>query len=184
MIEQALPDFEAAYGMKFACLRYFNAAGADPEGQLGERHDPETHLIPLVLRTASGRSHEFTVFGRDYDTPDGTCVRDYVHVADLCEAHWLALRRLQQGGDSRCFNLGSGAGYSVDEIVRTAMRISGREIRTIEGARRVGDPSRLVADSGLARKELDWRPAYDDIDCIVKHAWHWEQMLSTANCEG
>jgi UDP-glucose 4-epimerase len=184
MIEQALPDFAAAYGMKYACLRYFNAAGADPEGQLGERHDPETHLIPLVLMAASGRSPEFTVYGRDYDTPDGTCVRDYVHVSDLCDAHWLALQRIVQGGESGCFNLGSGMGYSVAEIVQAATRVSGRPIRTIEGSRRAGDPGRLVAASALARRELHWQPAYEDIECIIEHAWRWEQTLAMASCQG
>lgn len=141
MIEQALPDFESAYGMRFACLRYFNAAGADPEGELGERHDPETHLIPLVLRAASGRTDGVTVNGSDYDTPDGTCIRDFVHVADLCDAHWFALRMIHEGGESRCFNLGSGTGYSVGDVVRAAGQVTGRQIKVVYGPRRSGDPS-------------------------------------------
>jgi len=174
MIEQVLADYDVAYGLKSVCLRYFNAAGADPEGQLGERHDPETHLIPLVLQAASGRRPAINVFGRDYDTPDGTCIRDYIHIVDLCEAHWLALDWLRNGGESQRFNLGNGNGFSVQQVIDVAERVSGKAIQVIDGPRRAGDPARLVADAALARKNLGWKPAYDDLDTIIAHAWQWE----------
>jgi UDP-glucose 4-epimerase len=174
MIEEVLADYDTAYGMKSVCLRYFNAAGADPEGQLGERHDPETHLIPLVLQAASGRRPHISVFGRDYDTPDGTCIRDYVHIADLCEAHWLALQSLMNGADSQAYNLGNGNGFSVQEVIDTAEQVTGRKIPVADAARREGDPARLVADSTLARKQLGWQPQYADLATIIEHAWKWE----------
>ncbi len=175
MVEQVLGDFEHAYGLKSVCLRYFNAAGADPAGRVGERHEPETHLIPLVLQAASGRRPAITVFGRDYDTPDGTCIRDYVHVADLVDAHSLALDYLQQGGDSAAFNLGNGGGFSVQQVIETARRVTGREIPVLDAPRRAGDPARLVADARKARTVLRWEPRYGDLDTIVAHAWAWEQ---------
>jgi UDP-glucose 4-epimerase len=174
MVEQALADYDKAYGMKSVCLRYFNAAGADPEGQLGERHDPETHLIPLVLQAASGRRPHISVFGRDYDTPDGTCIRDYVHIADLCEAHWLALQSLMNGAGSQVYNLGNGNGFSVQEVIDTAEAVTGRKITVVNAPRRDGDPARLVADSTLARKQLGWQPQYADLATIIEHAWKWE----------
>jgi len=175
MVEQVLRDFDRAYGLRSICLRYFNACGADPEGELGERHEPETHLIPLALRAASGLSDALTIFGRDYDTQDGTCIRDYVHVADLCEAHALSLRHLLEGGESDIFNLGNGEGFSVAEVVATVERVTRRRITLIEGPRRMGDPARLVADAQRARAILGWRPRYADLDTIVEHAWLWEQ---------
>ncbi len=174
MIEEVLADYDTSYGMKSVCLRYFNAAGADPEGQLGERHDPETHLIPLVLQAASGRRPHISVFGRDYDTPDGTCIRDYVHIADLCEAHWLALQSLMNGADSQAYNLGNGNGFSVQEVINTAEQVTGCKIPVMDAMRREGDPARLVADSTLARKQLNWQPQYADLATIIEHAWKWE----------
>jgi UDP-glucose 4-epimerase len=174
MVEQALADYESAYGFKSVCLRYFNAAGADPEGQSGERHDPETHLIPLVLQAASGRRPSISVFGRDYDTPDGTCIRDYVHIQDLCSAHWLALQSLMNGADSQAYNLGNGNGFSVQEVIDTAEQVTGRKIPVVNGPRRDGDPARLVADSRLAREKLGWQPQYADLSTIIEHAWKWE----------
>lgn len=174
MVEQALADYDKAYGMKSVCLRYFNASGADPEGQLGERHDPETHLIPLVLQAASGRRPHISVFGRDYDTPDGTCIRDYIHIQDLCSAHWLALQSLNTGADSQAYNLGNGNGFSVQEVINTAEQVTGRKIPVVDAARRQGDPARLVADSKLARKQLGWQPQYADLATIIEHAWKWE----------
>ncbi len=174
MVEQMLRDYDVAYGLKSVCLRYFNAAGADPEGELGERHEPETHLIPLVLRAAAGRLPEVTVFGTDYDTPDGTCIRDYIHVTDLCEAHWLALQRLWAGGESTAYNLGNGNGFSVREVIDAACVVVGRDIPVRHGARRPGDPARLVADSRRARAELGWEPRHADLATMIAHAWRWE----------
>lgn len=174
MVEQALADYDRAYGLKSVCLRYFNAAGADPEGQLGERHDPETHLVPLVLQAASGRRAQISVFGRDYDTPDGTCIRDYIHIVDLCEAHWLAVQHLAKGGASESFNLGNGQGFSVQEVIDTAIQVTGRPIAVQEGPRRAGDPARLVADATRARQVLGWSPQYADLATIIAHAWRWE----------
>jgi len=175
MVEQMLADFDRAHGLKSVCLRYFNAAGAHPEGILGERHEPETHLIPLVLQAAAGRRPHVAVYGRDYDTPDGTCIRDYVHVQDLCEAHWLAMKRLMDGGESAAFNLGNGSGYSVQAVIDAARRVTGREIRTHYESRRTGDPARLVADASFACKRLGWVPEYADLETIIRHAWQWER---------
>ena len=174
MLEQVLADYEQAYGLRSVSLRYFNAAGADPEGQLGERHEPETHLIPLVLQAASGRRPHIGVFGRDYDTPDGTCIRDYIHIEDLCTAHWLALQSLMGGAGSQAYNLGNGHGFSVQEVIDTAQRVTGRSIAVVNGPRRAGDPARLVADSSLIREKLGWEPRYADLATIVAHAWAWE----------
>ncbi len=174
MVEQALADYDRAYSLKSVCLRYFNAAGAHPDGLLGERHEPETHLIPLVLQAASGRRPHISVFGRDYDTPDGTCIRDYIHILDLAEAHWLALQYLQSGKESSAFNLGNGNGYSVESVIQTARRVTGETIPVQEGRRRLGDPARLVANADKIKQELSWQPAYADLDAIVEHAWHWE----------
>ena len=174
MVEQMLEDYDAAYGLKSVCLRYFNAAGADPDGELGERHDPETHLIPLVLQAATGRRPQITVFGKDYETPDGTCIRDYIHVNDLGEAHLLGLQRLWDGGGSAAYNLGNGNGFSVQEVIDTARVVTGREIPVAYGKRRPGDPARLVADSRRARAELGWQPRRADLATIIADAWRWE----------
>jgi UDP-glucose 4-epimerase len=178
MVEQVLQDYERAYGLKSVCLRYFNAAGADPEGLLGERHEPETHLIPLVLQAISGKRKDITVFGRDYETEDGTCVRDYIHVVDLCSAHSLALTRLMETNESRQYNLGNGAGFSVNEVIQAAERVTGAKVKVVEGERREGDPAVLVADATRARQELGWNPVYFDLDNIISHAWQWEYASS------
>ncbi|WCM53757.1 UDP-glucose 4-epimerase GalE [Pseudomonas sp. WJP1] len=175
MVEQMLEDFDRAYGLKSVCLRYFNAAGADPDGQLGERHEPETHLLPLILQAASGRRKTITVYGFDYDTPDGTCIRDYVHVCDLVAAHALAVDYLLAGGSSTAFNLGNGQGFSVQQVIDTARRVTGRDIFISEAPRRVGDPPRLVADARRANSLLGWRPQYATLEQIVAHAWAWEK---------
>ena len=177
MIEQVLADYEHAYGLHSVCLRYFNAAGADPEGELGERHDPETHLIPLVLQAASGRRASIAVFGTDYDTPDGTCVRDYIHVDDLCDAHQLALKRLWAGEGSGRFNLGNGNGFSVRQVIEAAGKVTGRPILIRYEPRRPGDPARLVADARRARQVLGWQPKFSSLEKIVADAWVWEQKF-------
>lgn len=182
MVERILRDYEAAYGLRSICLRYFNAAGADPGGEIGERHEPETHLIPLVLRAASGRLAKVSVFGADYDTPDGTCVRDYIHVNDLCDAHLLALRALRDGAPGAVYNLGNGDGFSVREVIETAKAVTGAGIPVDHGPRRMGDPPRLVGDSTRARTKLGWAPRYPDLETIVSHAWNWEQALCVRSC--
>lgn len=174
MVEQALEDFERAYGLQSVCLRYFNAAGADPNGELGERHNPETHLIPLILQAASGRRDAIYVYGQDYATQDGSCVRDYIHIVDLCSAHLLALTRLVQGSGSKRYNLGNGNGFSVREVIEVVKRVSGKSFKVIEADRRAGDPATLVADAALAKKELGWSSQFDDLSQIVNHAWNWE----------
>ncbi len=175
MVEQILRDFDHAYGLRSVILRYFNAAGADPGGELGERHHPETHLVPLVLQAASGRRDHITIFGIDYDTPDGTCIRDYIHVNDLCSAHLLGLEHLVAGGDSKAFNMGNGQGYSIKEVIDVAKKVSGNDFAVRLGERRDGDPARLVADSALLQSELGWKPEYADLETIIRHAWVWEQ---------
>ncbi|MGV8919512.1 MAG: UDP-glucose 4-epimerase GalE [Pseudomonas sp.] len=175
MVEQVLEDFDHAYGLKSVSLRYFNAAGADPDGELGERHEPETHLLPLILQAAAGRRSNITVYGRDYDTPDGTCIRDYVHVTDLCSAHSLAVDYLLEGGVSTALNLGNGEGFSVQQVIDAARRVTGRDIVTSDAPRRAGDPPRLVADSHRAKALLGWQPRFASLDQIVTHAWNWEQ---------
>ncbi|MEN8640149.1 UDP-glucose 4-epimerase GalE [Pseudomonas sichuanensis] len=180
MVEQVLQDFDRAYGLRSVCLRYFNAAGADPEGECGERHEPETHLIPLILQAASGRRPAITVFGRDYDTPDGTCIRDYIHVADLASAHALAVDYLVAGGASTAFNLGNGLGFSVQQVIDTVRDVTGREVCVENAPRRAGDPPRLVADAGKARQLLGWKPVYSSLDAIVRHAWNWEKKYPWA----
>jgi UDP-glucose 4-epimerase len=178
MVEQLLDDYDRAYGLKSVALRYFNAAGADPQARLGERHQPETHLIPLVLQAASGRRESVTLFGTDYNTPDGTCIRDYIHVADLCNAHLLALQQLLHGGTSDRYNLGNGQGYSVQEVIDVAAKVTRRRIPVERGERRQGDPARLVADSARARSKLRWNPRFIDLGSIIAHAWAWEQKAS------
>ena len=172
MIEQIFEDYRRAYGLNYICLRYFNAAGAAADGQIGESHMPETHLIPLVLKAVKGERECVKVFGTDYDTADGTCVRDYVHVEDLAKAHRLALEKV--GVVSGCFNLGTGTGTSVHEIIAAAEQASGRKCPVEYAARRAGDPARLYADSRKAREVLGWVPVYDSIGKIIKSAWQWE----------
>lgn len=174
MVEQVLADYDLAYGLKSVCLRYFNAAGADPDGRLGERHDPETHLIPLVLQAAAGQRESISVYGDNYATPDGSCIRDYIHVADLCEAHFLALEYLFNRNRSAAYNLGNGRGFSVHEVIDSARRVTGKTIHVVRESRRDGDPAVLVADSSLAREVLGWKPKHSDLDAIVGHAWRWE----------
>ncbi|WP_445011804.1 UDP-glucose 4-epimerase GalE [Vreelandella stevensii] len=183
MVERALKDYYAAHGVNSIALRYFNACGADPEGELGECHDPETHLIPLILQAASGRRKAITVFGRDYATEDGTCVRDYIHIEDLCAAHALALQVLVEGTQQGAlgFNLGNGQGYSVQQVIDAVQAVVGEEGRRItveEGPRREGDPARLVADATRAKRELGWQPRYADLPTIIRHAWAWEKALT------
>jgi UDP-arabinose 4-epimerase len=173
MIERMLWDFEPAYGLRSIMLRYFNAAGADPQGRIGEDHEPETHLIPLVLDAALGRREHITVFGDDYATPDGTCIRDYIHVDDLANAHVLALQALLDGAPSAAYNLGNGAGFSVREVIDAARRATGRDIPETTGARRPGDPDRLVGDAGRIRAELGWTPRLAELDAIIATAWLW-----------
>ncbi|MBF2000948.1 MAG: UDP-glucose 4-epimerase GalE [Synechococcales cyanobacterium C42_A2020_086] len=176
MVERLLADFDTAYGLKSVCFRYFNAAGADPLGRLGEDHNPETHLIPLVLQTALGKRDAISVFGTDYPTPDGTCIRDYIHVADLAVAHVLGLDYLLNGGDSTAFNLGNGNGFSVKQVIEAARHITGQPISVIECERRPGDPPALVGSSERARTVLGWQPQYDDLHTIIRHAWSWHQQ--------
>ena len=174
MVEQILKDYDRAYGIRHVCLRYFNAAGADPDAEIGEWHEPETHLIPLVLQVAAGRRDYIQVFGTDYDTPDGTCVRDYIHINDLAAAHIAALDYLKDGGASTAFNLGNGNGFSVKEVIQTAERITGKSIKIIEGPRRPGDPPILVGSADKARRILNWQPRYANLEEIVQTAWKWE----------
>ena len=173
MMEQILRDFDRAYGISFAALRYFNAAGADRQGLIGEDHSPETHLIPLVCQAALGRIPHIEVFGTDYDTADGTCLRDYVHVDDLATAHLAALQRLLDGGGSRFLNLGAGKGVSVAEVIKAVEKVSGRPVPVRYGQRRAGDPHALYADASLAREVLGWSPVCSDIETIVDSAWRW-----------
>jgi len=175
MVEQILNDFDNAYGLKSICLRYFNAAGADADGVLGERHIPETHLIPLVLQAASGRRNNISIFGTDYDTPDGTCIRDYIHIEDICSAHLLALESLFKGCESRAYNMGNGQGYSVREVIDMVKHITGADFKVIEAPRRKGDAARLVADSKQLQAELGWSPKYPELETIIQHAWNWEK---------
>jgi len=175
MIEQSFPWLEQAYGIRWMALRYFNAAGASLEGEIGESHQPETHLIPLVLQTALRLRETFSIYGTDYRTPDGTCIRDYVHVMDLAEAHVLALEALESGVPSRALNIGTGQGYSVREIVEAAERVTGMDIPVVEAPRRPGDPDVLVADPRAIREVLGWKPKYSDLDTIIRSAWNWHR---------
>jgi len=172
-IEQALADYARAYGMRYAALRYFNAAGADADAGLGELHHPESHLIPIVLQAALGRMSEVVIFGRQYPTPDGTCIRDYVHVLDLADAHMAALDDLRCGGDSGAFNLGTGTGHSVAEVIATCREVTGRPIAVVEGERRPGDPPVLVASPERARRRYGWEPRRSSLERIVRDAWAW-----------
>ena len=176
MIEQVLSDLEKSDGFRYVALRYFNAAGADPEGRNGESHVPETHLIPLVMRAVLDPSYAITVFGEDYPTPDGTCVRDYIHVNDLADAHVSAVERLLAGGESLTCNLGNGTGFSVNEVIDSVRRVTGKDFAVKKGPRRAGDPAALVASSKKAREELGWTPKFPHIDQIVETAWNWEKQ--------
>jgi len=173
MVEQILADYGAAYGLRAIALRYFNAAGADPDGEIGEHHDPETHLIPLVLDVAAGRRPSLDVYGADYPTRDGTCVRDFIHVTDLAQAHALALRYLLGGGASVNLNLGNGTGYSVREVIATAEAVTGRKVAISLRPRRPGDPPELVGSAARARALLGWTPEYASIEAIIRTAWAW-----------
>ena len=175
MVERILSDFDVAFGLKSVAFRYFNACGADPGGLLGEDHTPETHLIPLALLTALKKRETLYIFGTDYDTPDGTCVRDYIHVNDLADAHVLGLEYLLSGGESEVFNLGNGNGFSVREVIETARQVTGSEIPAIESDRRPGDAPILVGSSAKVRQMLGWNPNYADLHKIIAHAWQWHQ---------
>ena len=175
MVERILSDFDVAFGLKSVAFRYFNACGADPGGLLGEDHTPETHLIPLALLTALKKRETLYIFGTDYDTPDGTCVRDYIHVNDLADAHVLGLEYLLSGGESEVFNLGNGNGFSVKEVIETARQVTGLEIPAIESDRRPGDAPILVGSSTKVRQMLGWNPNYADLHQIISHAWQWHQ---------
>ncbi|MEA5416082.1 UDP-glucose 4-epimerase GalE [Synechococcus sp. BA-132 BA5] len=182
MVEQLLTDFAAAYGLPSVIFRYFNAAGADPDGDLGEDHDPETHLIPRVLDTMGGREPYLQIFGDDYPTPDGTCIRDYIHVADLADAHVLGLERLlrlreREESERRplIYNLGNGTGYSVQQVIETAKAVTGRGLLAHVAKRREGDPPQLVAGASRAYQELGWRPRFPELETIIEHAWAWHQ---------
>ena len=174
MIEHILRDYDKAYGLKHIKLRYFNASGADNEANIGESHDPETHLIPLVLQTAIGNRESIKIFGNDYATPDGTCIRDYIHVNDLAQAHRLGLEKLFKGSNSDFYNLGVGKGYSVQEIIEVSEQVTGKIINKEMAERRAGDPPSLVASNDKARQELGWNPVFTDIKDIIETAWHWE----------
>lgn len=177
--EEMLADYSHAYGLKYISLRYFNAAGADLSGEIGEDHHPETHLIPIVLKKALGQWERLAIFGTDYSTPDGTCVRDYIHVNDLAVAHLLALEALADGHDSTIYNLGNGAGYSVREVIDTASRVVGRKILAVETQRRLGDPAVLIASSEKIQRELNWEAAYPDLQTIIETAWRWHKNHPT-----
>lgn len=173
MMEQILDDLDHAKGMKSVCLRYFNAAGADPDGEIGEDHDPETHLIPLVLKTALGQRDELTIFGKAYPTEDGTCIRDYIHIVDLAQAHHLSLLHLLEGGESKKYNLGNGNGYSILEVIETAEAVTGKSIAYQYAAPRAGDPAALVGSAELITRELGWKPEFQSLKRILQTAWNW-----------
>ncbi len=174
-VERIFKDYERAYGLRYVVLRYFNAAGADPEGEIGEAHDPETHIIPLILDAASGKRPNVKVFGTDYPTRDGSCIRDYIHVSDLATAHLLALRHLEAGKPSQFLNLGNTKGTSVLELIEAAKRVTGKDIPVELSERRPGDPAILVGSSEKAKRVLGWEPIYGDVDTIVRHAWAWHE---------
>lgn len=178
MLEQILNWYDRAYGLRFVSLRYFNAAGADPDGKTGESHSPETHLIPLVIQAALGKREKAAIYGTDYPTPDGTCLRDYIHVSDLAVAHTLALEALRAGSPSTVYNLGNERGHSVREVVETVRRVTGRDFMVEERPRRDGDPAVLVASSRKIKKELGWKPLYGNLEDIVRTAWNWHRSQS------
>jgi len=177
MIENILEDYSRAYDFNYVSLRYFNAAGADPQTEIGEWHEPETHLIPIILDAAIGKRENVQIFGTDYPTPDGTCIRDYIHVMDLANAHYKALRLLEED-KSEIFNLGNGNGFSVKEIIETCKEITGEKIHTIESKKRPGDPPILIGSSKKAKRILRWRPEFADIKDIIETAWEWHQKLN------
>ncbi len=184
MVERVLQDYASAYGLNSVCLRYFNACGADPEGELGECHDPETHLIPLILQAALGRRKSITVFGRDYDTQDGTCIRDYIHIQDLCSAHAQALELIVLGKKSGAlaYNLGNSQGFSVQQVIDVVQKVvseDGCSLLVEDGERRAGDPAVLVADATQAKQVLNWQPEYADLETIIRHAWAWEKQSAS-----
>ncbi|MGQ9806511.1 MAG: UDP-glucose 4-epimerase GalE [Chlorobiales bacterium] len=183
MVERILQDYSTAYGLKYVALRYFNAAGADESGEIGEDHNPETHLIPLVLDAALGRRKHITIYGTDYNTPDGTCIRDYIHVTDLANAHVLGLKYLEKGGASDVFNLGNGNGFSVREVIETAGRITGRKIPFVESARRSGDPAKLIGSAEKAKRVLGWKPKFNQLETIIATAWKWHQKRFASTLE-
>jgi len=172
--EEILRDFASSYPIRFSILRYFNAAGADPAGEIGEDHDPETHLIPLILDAAMGLRRDIEIFGTDYDTPDGTCIRDYIHVTDLAAAHVLAAEKALNA-ESTIYNLGNGDGFSVKEVIEKAKAVTSRDIHVVEGERRPGDPARLIGSSARIKAELGWQPKYASLDKIIETAWAWHQ---------
>lgn len=172
-VEKMLKWCDKAYGIKYTALRYFNAAGAHSSGLIGEDHTPESHLIPIILQAALGKRECVSIFGDDYNTADGSCVRDYIHVTDLANAHILALKRLKNGGDSSIYNLGNGTGFSVKEVIEVAKKITDREIKVEIAPRRDGDPATLIASSSKAKNELGWKPQYDSLECIIETAWNW-----------
>ncbi|WP_298705788.1 UDP-glucose 4-epimerase GalE [uncultured Veillonella sp.] len=175
MIEQMLQDYSKIYGLRYVALRYFNAAGADSSGEIGEDHTPETHLIPLILEAALGKREAITIFGTDYDTEDGTCVRDYIHVNDLASAHILSMEYLRDGGESNVFNLGSGSGFSVQSIVDTTKAVTEIDFNVIYGERRAGDPGTLIASSEKAQTVLGWKPVHSEVKQVIGDAWRWHQ---------
>lgn len=174
-VEKMLRWVDNAHGIKYTALRYFNAAGAHISGDIGEDHDPESHLIPIILQVASGKRDKIMIFGNDYNTKDGTCIRDYIHVSDLSEAHIMAVKRLQSGGDSRIFNLGNGTGFSVNEIVEIARKVTGHSIPAEVKPRRAGDPAVLIASADAAFRELGWKPRFDSVEKIIETAWMWHK---------
>lgn len=177
MVEKILSDYCNAYDLKYVSLRYFNAAGADPDHEIGEWHEPETHLIPLVLDAAIGKRENITIFGTDYDTPDATCIRDYIHVTDLADAHILALEYLFNNGKSDVFNLGNGNGFSVKDVIETAKEVTGRDILDIADERRAGDPPVLIGSAQKIREALNWQPRFFELKKIIGTAWNWHQTL-------
>lgn len=179
LVEEYLKKAGERFGISYVNLRYFNACGADPEGDLGERHNPETHLIPLLLKTAKGERKEFYIYGTDYPTKDGTCVRDFIHVIDLARIHILSTDYLLEGGESDIFNCGYGKGYSVLEVINAAKKITGIDIPVRVKGRRAGDPVQLIADPSKLMRKLNWRPEHDDLEFIIKTAWEWEKKLNS-----
>lgn len=178
MVEKILHDYDEAYGLKSVILRYFNASGADKTAEIGEWHNPETHLIPLILDAALGKREDIKIFGTDYDTPDGTCIRDYIHVTDLADAHIRSLKYLEDNNESNQFNLGNGLGFSVREVIESVKNVTGRDFKVTETTRREGDPAILIGSSEKANKILGWNPQYTNIDQIVETAWKWHQKLN------
>jgi UDP-glucose 4-epimerase len=179
MVEKVLSDYDVAYGLKYVALRYFNACGADADTDIGENHNPESHLIPLILDAAIGKREDIKIFGTDYPTPDGTCVRDYIHVTDLAQAHILALKKLLDGDESDNFNLGNGKGFSVKEVIEAAKKVTGINFKVVETEKRAGDPPVLVADSKKAKEILGWKPQFADIETIISSAWKWHKVLNS-----